>query len=91
MNPSRHVVTVPKRRDIELEPHAAMVYANVAKQNCLLSSKKGGRLRSTPLSPNISSMLNPLVAITESPFSSKSSIPEHLVISLSYIVYNTEK
>ena len=31
LNPSRHVVTAPMRRGIELEPKAAMVYANKAK------------------------------------------------------------
>ena len=31
LNPSRHVVTAPIRRGIELEPKAAMAYANKAK------------------------------------------------------------
>ena len=31
LNPSRHVVTAPMRRGIELEPKAAMAYANKAK------------------------------------------------------------
>ena len=31
LNPTRHVVTAPMRRGIELEPHAAMIYADKAK------------------------------------------------------------
>ncbi|KAG1655018.1 hypothetical protein GQR58_024744 [Nymphon striatum] len=31
INPARHVLTGPMKRDIELESHAAMIYANVAK------------------------------------------------------------
>lgn len=31
INPSRHVVTAAMRRGIEMESHAAAVYANVAK------------------------------------------------------------
>ena len=54
--------------------------------------QKGGRLRLTFFFLSRSSISNPLSAITESPASTKSSIPEHLVISLSDIapVYKEE-
>ena len=33
INPSRHVVTAPMQRGLELEPRAAFIYASMVKQN----------------------------------------------------------
>jgi len=75
-----HVFTLPL-----LDPVSWFCFMNILSKYCAWLWRKGGILSPTPFSLSKSSILKPLSAITESPRSSKSRIPLHLLISLSEI------